>query len=138
MNAVQSRRLLLAGSLALFLAGGCSDDTANPGPDLIGPGTEIPNDPGEPGDPGDPIDPFPEDPEPKWPDQLLESSELTHGLFGWPETNFGRGNSATIQMNLRRGDAATDFTLRDRQGEPHALSDLLIERPVLLVLGSFT
>lgn len=79
----------------------------------------------------------PRDPGP-YPPLLLDESHLVGGLFGWPETDFGRGNSATIEIFLTAGMPAVDFTLTDLHGEPVRLADLLRSRPVLLVLGSYT
>ena len=39
---------------------------------------------------------------------------------------------------LKTGTAAIDFTLRDTNGNEVTLSDLLLEKPVVMVLGSFT
>lgn len=78
-----------------------------------------------------------EDPTP-WPEHLETADNLTEGLFGWPETPFSRGNSATIEIFLHTGDAAVDFTLRNVDGDPVRLADLLRTRPVLLVEGSYT
>lgn len=79
----------------------------------------------------------PRDPGP-YPPLLLDESHLVGGLFGWPETDFGRGNSATIEIFRTAGMPAVDFTLQDLDGEAVRLAELLRTRPVLLVLGSFT
>lgn len=114
--------------VALLALAACGDDEKPAVVDATGPDTPV--DIGDDEPDGDPIPPIPS--------ELLPASELTHGLFGWPERDFGRGNAATIHIDLREGDAATDFTLRDTSGEAHTLADLLAERPVLLILGSFT
>jgi len=41
-------------------------------------------------------------------------------------------------VGLPVGDTAVDFTLRDTGGVEHTLSDLLEEKPVVIVFGSFT
>jgi peroxiredoxin len=43
-----------------------------------------------------------------------------------------------IVTGLAAGDRAVEFELLDLDGNPTRLSDLLREKPVLLVLGSFT
>jgi hypothetical protein len=40
--------------------------------------------------------------------------------------------------NLREDDLAVDFSLMDINGNSYVLSDLLIEKPVALIYGSFT
>jgi hypothetical protein len=39
---------------------------------------------------------------------------------------------------LPQGEAAVDFTLRNTEGNPFTLSELLNEKPVMMVFGSFT
>ena len=75
---------------------------------------------------------------PPWPENLETDDHLVEGLFGWPETPFSRGNSATIEIFRHTGNAAVDFTLRNMDGDPVRLADLLRTRPVLLVPGSYT
>lgn len=41
-------------------------------------------------------------------------------------------------QGLRVGDIAVDFTLKDIHGTEYTLSHLLAEKPVALVVGSFT
>lgn len=41
-------------------------------------------------------------------------------------------------QGLGVGDQAEDFTLKDIHGTEHALSQLVKEKPVVLVFGSFT
>lgn len=73
-----------------------------------------------------------------WPGNLQPEDQLVEGLFGWPETPFSRHNAATIEIFRHTGDPAVDFTLRDVEGVPVRLADLLRTRPVLLVQGSYT
>lgn len=136
MNPALCRRIALVACLSLLAFAGCADDTSDPtGIEIPLPGDEDPGeDPGE--DPTD--DPDNQDPTATWPKNLLEDTELTTSIFGWPATDFGRGNAATIQIAMHRGDAAIDFTLRDMQGNPHTLATMLTERPVVMILGSFT
>jgi len=138
MSPALCRSLALAGCLILLAFAGCADETNDPtGIEIPLPGDEEPgDDPIEDPD-DDPVD-DPHNQDPVWPSNLLEDTELTTGLFGWPETDFGRGNAATIHIELFRNDAAIDFTLRDMQGNPHTLADMLTERPVVMILGSFT
>lgn len=125
-----------------FWFAGCSTDDPT-GPDSTQADPPITEDPGgadddDPTVPDDPQDPGTDDPVDAWPENLLDESHLVEGLFDWPERDFVRGNTATIERFLRRGDAAVDFTLRDVEGEEHTLARLLAERPVLVVFGSFT
>jgi len=39
---------------------------------------------------------------------------------------------------LAEGETAVDFTLKDINGNEHRLSQLLAEKPVVIILGSFT
>lgn len=41
-------------------------------------------------------------------------------------------------VGLAVGETAVGFTLQDTQGNMVSLSDLLIEKPVMMVFGSFT
>ncbi len=66
---------------------------------------------------------------------LKPASELSHNCFDPPYT---RDSHATLDTFVKKGDRATDFTLRDPDGKSHTLSDMLREKPVLLVTGSYT
>lgn len=66
------------------------------------------------------------------------STDLHANCFRWPGGTFTRQVYAQVVNGLHPGDAAVDFTLKDVEGTPHRLADLLAEKPVLLVLGSFT
>jgi hypothetical protein len=66
------------------------------------------------------------------------STDLHVNCFRWPAGTFTRQTYAQIVTGLEPGDLAVDFTLKDVNGAPHRLADLLAEKPVLLVLGSFT
>lgn len=70
--------------------------------------------------------------------QLRPASELTRHCHGWPGRRWSRSNHATLQTQLRTGDPAIDFTLKDSDGQPVRLADLLKDKPVLLHSGSFT
>ncbi|RME26899.1 MAG: hypothetical protein D6798_05725 [Deltaproteobacteria bacterium] len=76
---------------------------------------------------------------PQIPD-LRPASELKQGCYGWPEHEFARGRELPRprDTHVKAGDPAVDFTLKDVDGKPHRLADLLAERPVLLVEGSYT
>ena len=133
--------LALTGLLLLTACSG--DETSGPtalDDTVIRDGSVPIGTPGRPGDPGDPGDRSddPDPPQPVWPAELLDASHLVTDLFGWPEQQFGRGNNATIQIFRGIDDPAVDFTLRDVSGTAHSLADLLVERPVLLVQGSYT
>jgi cytochrome oxidase Cu insertion factor (SCO1/SenC/PrrC family) len=39
---------------------------------------------------------------------------------------------------LKVGEKAVNFTLRDVYGKEYRLSSLLVEKPVILIFGSFT
>ncbi|HKK69733.1 MAG TPA: hypothetical protein VKA86_00850 [Candidatus Krumholzibacteria bacterium] len=135
---VRTAAILLLCSM-IWLAGCSSDDPT--GPDTTTTDPPVTEDPGgddDPSLPDDPQDPGSEDPTTEWPENLLDETHLTEGSFGWPERDFGRGNAAEIQIFRRSGEPAVDFTLRDMAGEERSLATLLDERPVLLVLGSFT
>lgn len=123
----RTNTLVIGCAMAIALAG-CGDDATGP----IAANTDDPIGTEDPVDPIDPEVPV------EWPEDLLADDALTEGLFGWPETDFGRGNSATIEITRRAGDPAVDFTLKDMQGLPHSLARMLGERPVLMILGSFT
>jgi len=66
------------------------------------------------------------------------STDLHANCFRWPGGTFTRQVYAQIVNGLHPGDQAVDFTLNDVDGIPYRLADLLAEKPVLLVLGSFT
>ncbi len=59
-------------------------------------------------------------------DALLRGCERAEG-----SRNFSNSGLAV-------GETAVDFTLQDTQGNIISLSDLLIEKPVVMVFGSFT
>jgi hypothetical protein len=63
--------------------------------------------------------------------------ELVSNCYDWPAVEFTQQTSA--QMGLyTSGGMAIDFTLREVDGTPRTLSELLATRPVLMVLGAFT
>jgi hypothetical protein len=78
---------------------------------------------------GDSIDP------PRGPEL---SQNRSSGCYGWPEQAFSVNNQAQLRLGLQAGDLAVDFELPDLDGRRHRLSELLIDKPVLLVTGSFT
>lgn len=83
-----------------------------------------------------PDDPPPDDPPPDGPPVL--SSALESGCNNWPTQDFSPSNRVSTNTGLPTGSLAVDFTLRDLGGTPHTLSDLLVDKPVLLVMGAFT
>lgn len=74
--------------------------------------------------------------------QLRPESELNHGCYDFPSTNFQRTNRVNGgKESFKRisvGDPAVDFTLPDVNGNPVQLSALLQQKPVLLVWGMWT
>ena len=66
------------------------------------------------------------------------SEDLSSHCFRWPEAAFTRSRYADVSTALSPGETAVDFELADVEGNPYRLSDLLVDKPVLLVLGSFT
>lgn len=98
--------------LLLFL--GCSDGPA-----------AAPSDPGSGGEvppPGPPV----------------LSGDIHSNCYRWPVGQFTPRNEAALSVGLAAGDTAVGFTLRDLEDQPVALSALLAEEPVLLILGSHT
>ena len=69
---------------------------------------------------------------------LLSESEAVRHCYDWPGTNWSRNHRARLGTRLNTGDRAVDLTLRRPNGNPMVLSDLLQEKPVLLVSGSAT
>jgi hypothetical protein len=138
-DTVRTASTLLLCSM-IWLAGCSSDDPTAPDTTTADP--PVNEDPGgdddDPSLPDDPQNPGSDDPTTEWPENLLDEAYLTEGRFGWPERDFGRGNAAEIQIFRHEDEAAVDFTLRDMAGEDRTLAALLEERPVLMVLGSFT
>jgi len=72
--------------------------------------------------------PAPTDSEPKG---LLLSDALKRGCQTYNSVAFGK-------VGLVEGATAVDFTLEDTSGNTISLSALLREKPVVMVLGSFT
>jgi hypothetical protein len=66
------------------------------------------------------------------------SEDLSSHCFRWPEAAFTRSRYADVSITMGPGETAVDFELADVEGTPYRLSDLLADKPVLLVLGSFT
>lgn len=66
---------------------------------------------------------------------LKPASSLEHNCFDPPYT---KSNHASIDVTAKKGDRATDFTLKDVKGKKRTLSDMLKEKPVLLLTGSYT
>jgi hypothetical protein len=66
------------------------------------------------------------------------SADLHSNCYRWPVGQFTPRNEAALTVGLAAGDTAVDFTLRDLDDRPVALSSLLAEEPVLLILGSHT
>jgi hypothetical protein len=72
------------------------------------------------------------------PPVLTLSSDLHSACYRWPAGDFTLQNHATLETSLSAGEPAVDFTLADVDGATVHLAELLAEKPVLLVLGSFT
>ncbi|MFC2014383.1 hypothetical protein ACFLUP_00110 [Chloroflexota bacterium] len=73
------------------------------------------------------------------PDPMIEESRrplLSDALIRNCEFDGISDNLA--ESGLAEGDTAVDFTLNDINGNMVNLSELLIEKPVLMVFGSFT
>jgi hypothetical protein len=68
----------------------------------------------------------------------LELRTADSGCFHYPMTDFNTHNYAETEISIASGDRAAEFELRDLEGATYTLSGLLAEKPVLLVLGSFT
>jgi hypothetical protein len=66
------------------------------------------------------------------------SNALVDNCFDWPATEFSPSNKTGVTTSLARNAPAVEFELDDLDGTSHRLSDLLRERPVLLVFGAFT
>lgn len=58
--------------------------------------------------------------------------------FNWPVSDFSTTNFAAPRIGVASGAVAPDFTLQTPDGASHQLSALLLTKPVLLQLGSFT
>jgi len=113
----------------------CTDPPPdNPPPDDPPPDDPPPDDP--PPDDPPPDDPPPDDPPPDGPPVL--STALESGCNNWPVQDFSPSNRVSTNTGLPTGSLAVDFTLRDLGGNPHTLSDMLLDKPVLLVMGAFT
>lgn len=77
---------------------------------------------------------------------LRDESELTNSCFGFPQMTFHRKNcvkdthgaSPYTAGGLSVGDSAYDFTLKDIDGNPHKLSNLIAQKPVVLIWGMYT
>lgn len=72
------------------------------------------------------------------PPVLTLSTDLHSACYRWPAGDFTLQNHATLETSLARGESAVDFMLADTEGGTVHLAELLAEKPVLLVLGSFT
>ncbi len=48
------------------------------------------------------------------------------------------GQASFSRVGIAQAQMAVDFTLKDTEGVSHTLSDLLSEKPVVLIIGSFT
>jgi len=48
------------------------------------------------------------------------------------------GQASFSNVGIAQGQLAVDFTLKDMKGASFTLSDLLSEKPVVLIIGSFT
>ena len=76
--------------------------------------------------------------------RLKPLSDLKSQAFGWPIQNFSPENSVKGKygtepwLSLVAGDMAVDFILKDENGNPHQLSELLKTAPVVLTFGMYT
>lgn len=68
----------------------------------------------------------------------LPASRLVSNCYNWPAEEFSPQNSASVKAVLPAGSRAIDFTLADVNGKTYTLAQLLAEKPVVLVTGSFT
>jgi hypothetical protein len=69
---------------------------------------------------------------------IVIPADTVEGCFGWPETDFTPTNFSNSRIGLPSGAQAIDFTLRGVDGMEHTLSELLVTKPVLIELGSYT
>jgi hypothetical protein len=69
---------------------------------------------------------------------LRPASELVTDCYDFPRRQFTRANHPEVGVRLESGQPAVDFTLQDTRGKSVRLGDLLAEKPVLLVQGSWT
>lgn len=69
---------------------------------------------------------------------LRPASELVTDCHGWPASDFSKKNYAEVGARLHQGDPAVDFTLADTRGAEVHLAEVLAQKPVLLVQGSWT
>lgn len=76
------------------------------------------------------------DPPPPAPPEL--SQDVSSNCFRWPGATFTKQNFAYVYTSMAPGERAVDFELADLEGTSYRLSELLVTKPVLLVLGSFT
>jgi hypothetical protein len=66
------------------------------------------------------------------------SEDLSSNCYRWPGGPFTKQNFAYVHTSMAPGELAVDFELEDVEGNSYRLSELLLTKPVLLVLGSFT
>ena len=69
---------------------------------------------------------------------LRPDSDLSPGCYDWPVPDLSVPDVAGYALPFEVGDPAIDFTLKDTEGVPHNLSELLDTRPVLIVFGAYT
>ena len=72
------------------------------------------------------------------PEPPVLSQDVSSHCYRWPEATFTKLNFAYVYTSMAPGEQAVDFELQDVEGKPYRLSELLITKPVLLILGSFT
>ena len=72
------------------------------------------------------------------PSRLLPSSELQSYCLPWLDETPSPPRSIRLENDIKEGDPAVDFSLKDVHGETHHLSVLLEAKPVLLILGGYT
>jgi hypothetical protein len=76
--------------------------------------------------------------------KLKAESELSTDCYGFPQRSFSRQNcvkctyGTSPHVPVSVGDGVTDFTLPNIDGTYTTLSDVLVEKPVVLVWGMWT
>ena len=71
------------------------------------------------------------------PRDSLCSGEMVSNCGHWPDDPWTPSHKIPKGL-FTAGTRAVDFTLRDVEGTPHTLSELLATRPVLMMLGAYT
>lgn len=75
---------------------------------------------------------------------LRDESALSHSCYSFPDKDFALDNNVAAKYGssphvmLEVGASAINFSLKDATGNKYKLSELLTEKPVLLVMGMVT